>query len=121
MPAGVTPGMVTKALSKSVSKVDFTKARQTGILFRYTLPEKCSRKSDNEALYLHKSLLAEIVKMSSTTVVHKSTILCGLNDYCNAVDLELTDPGADAYALKLMLMQLGRTKANMVTGPRLAP
>ena len=111
--------MVSETLFKSITKDMIKDAKQSGELFKFSMH---GRKNDNNSLYRCKDVLMDIVRQNGgSTVVDKAVLETGLTEFVGKVDVELSHVGNQAYALKLLLMQVSRIKRNMTTGARLAP
>ena len=112
--------MIASALWSALTPKDIEAAKKSGKLFDYKLS---GRRSDNDALFQHKHVLDSLLTAAGSTIIDKKELLGGLEQWAEKMPqpFQLKKPSDDAYALKLMLMQVARIKRNMTTGVRLSP
>ena len=115
---GTNAAVVEECLYRAVSQTSVEQAKKSGELFSFNLS---GRRNDESALFLHKNVLQHLLEKCGSTCIDKKILLDGLVAFAEKMGMKLRDVGDQAYALKLMLMQLRRSKGNMKDGSRVAP
>ena len=120
---GTTPTMIRDILFAHMPDEILQEAKDTGTCFAYKLKSPRSRANDCDALYPVRDILYNlIVSNGNSCVIDKTCLEQGLTCYfVDKMKVEIDDIGSLAYSLKLMLMQIDRTKRNTTTGARLSP
>ena len=123
MPEGVTKDAVEKVIWDTLSTEHLALARSSKVpVFTYSI---VGRKSDRTGMYKVKETLAGLFKLAGTSVIDKTVLLDACEKFNTKSGGVMSQSSApvetQAYALKAMLMDVGRTKRSSTTGLRLAP
>ena len=119
-PSGANGELVADVLCRCLPRGSVEAVRSSGQLFSYKLEGTSGRKTDSEALYKNKDVLAGLIESNAgSTVLDKSILKSGIEIWSSRVSCEVADADRNSYSLKLMLMALQRAKNNCTTGTRL--
>ena len=123
MPDGVTPEAISQILFDCLTEKQISNARDAKTaLFEYKVD---GRKGDRDNMYKVHVVLGGLLKAFETHVID-TTVLTDAFVLFNSksggvMSGSSSPPENQAYALKCMLGEIGRTKRSSVTGMRLAP
>ena len=125
-PSGVTAGLVQQVIFETVPASRIEEANHTKKTLFITKHDGKTRKSDKGALRTNFDTLLGVLKAAGTNVIDKMSLMDGLKMWdakvggvCEkSTEMSLAD---QSYCLKIMLMDIGRTKRNTTTGARLTP